>query len=673
MADLDEIRRHITSVDNQLLKLLAERRTLAIEVARSKQQNPRPVRDQQREQELLVKLIQHGRRLGLDAHYITQLYHTIIEDSVLSQQAYLQQLINPDTQEPVVKVAFLGTRGAYSHLATRKYFSRCGNQLVEMGQPGFQDIVDAVESGQADYGVLPIENTSSGSINDVYDVLQHTSLSIVGELHYPIEHCLLTTSAVPLSRIKTLYAHPQPIQQCSQYIGNMADVAIEYCDSTSSAMAKVAELQRDDVAAVGSADGGELYGLLALDRKLANQQQNVTRFVVVARKPVEVAAQIPAKTTLIMSTGQKAGSLVEALLILRNHNIAMTKLESRPIVGNPWEEMFYIDVAANVQSEAMEAALKALTRLTRFIKVLGCYPSEEVVPTQVPTEELSQGHPAVSQVAQPATVAASPSKAAMRYSRRHKPQDTQIQIGSLTLGGDQFVTIAGPCSVESRQQIFDTAKVVREHGGRLLRAGCFKPRTTPYSFQGLGKEGLTYLRDAGQHYGLPVVTEVIRSEDVSLVASHSDVLEIGARNMQNFTLLKEVGRTMRPVILKRGIMASIEEWLEAAEYILAQGNQQVILCERGIRTFETSSRTTLDLSAVPLLKTLTHLPVIIDPSHAVGQRELVEPMAKAAKAVGAHGIMLEVHPDPEHALSGGPESLDFEQYAQLMRGLYQQS
>jgi chorismate mutase/prephenate dehydratase len=259
----------------------------------------------------------------------------------------------------------------------------------------------------------------------------------------------------------------------------------------------------------------------------------------------------------------------------------------------------------------------------------------------------------------------------MRYSRQHKPQDTLVQIGALRIGGDQFITIAGPCAVESRQQIFDTAKVVREHGGQLLRGGCFKPRTSPYSFQGLGKAGLDYLREAGHHFGLPIVTEVIRAEDVSLLSASSDVLEISARNMQNFTLLKAVGRTMRPVILKRGILASIEEWLEAAEYILAQGNQQVILCERGIRTFETSSRTTLDLSAIPLLKTLTHLPVIIDPSHAVGQRELVEPMVKAAKAVGAHGIMLEVHPDPEHAQSGGPESLNFEQFSRLMQSLHQ--
>ncbi len=210
------------------------------------------------------------------------------------------------------------------------------------------------------------------------------------------------------------------------------------------------------------------------------------------------------------------------------------------------------------------------------------------------------------------------------------------------------------------------ARAVKEYGGRILRGGTFKPRTSPYSFQGLGFDGLEMLREAGEAFGLPIVTEVLSPEDVPAVAAKTDILQIGARNMQNFTLLSAVGRSHRPVMLKRGLSASLDEWLQAAEYILAEGNQQVFLCERGIRTFETRTRNTLDLSAVPVLMQRTHLPVIVDPSHAAGERSLVEPLARAAAAIGAHGVMVEIHPDPDNALSDGPQSLTLEGFAGFM-------
>ena len=237
-----------------------------------------------------------------------------------------------------------------------------------------------METGQADYAVLPIENTSSGSINDVYDLLQHTSLSIVGELSTPIDHCVLVSTPTELSAIKTVYSHPQPFQQCTQFLNRFPDWKIEYCESTAAAMEKVAELNSPHVAALGSEAGGALYQLQVLEHKLANQQQNITRFIVLARKAIEVSEQVPAKTTLIMATGQQSGALVEALLVLRDHGIVMTKLESRPIHGNPWEEMFYIDVQANLRSESMQKALRELAPITRSLKVLGCYPTENVVP-----------------------------------------------------------------------------------------------------------------------------------------------------------------------------------------------------------------------------------------------------------------------------------------------------
>ncbi len=260
-------------------------------------------------------------------------------------------------------------------------------------------------------------------------------------------------------------------------------------------------------------------------------------------------------------------------------------------------------------------------------------------------------------------------------SREFHPHETIISVGGTTIGGGSLTVMAGPCAIESRDQLLRTADAVAAAGATILRGGAFKPRTSPYSFQGLGMEGVRFLVEARERTGLPVVTEVMEPNQVEAVALHADILQIGARNMQNFPLLMAVGRVQKPVMLKRGISATVEEWLMAAEYIVSSGNPQVILCERGIRTFETYTRNTLDLAAVPLLRKLTHLPVIVDPSHATGKRWLVRPMAVAAVAGGADGIMVEVHPDPDDALSDGEQSLtlgQFEELAPVLRTVHQQ-
>ncbi|AJI81835.1 bifunctional chorismate mutase/prephenate dehydratase [Yersinia enterocolitica] len=373
------LRERISALDLKLLALLAERRELAVDVAKAKQLHHRPIRDKERERNLLDALITAAKPYDLDGFYITRLFQLIIEDSVLTQQALLQHQLNQTAQHSA-RIAFLGPKGSYSHLAARQYAARHFEQLIECGCQKFQDIFTQVETGQADYAVLPIENTSSGSINDVYDLLQHTSLSIVGEITNPIDHCVLVATETDLSQIKTVYSHPQPFQQCSQFINRFPHWKIEYCESTAAAMEKVAQLNSPHAAALGSEAGGALYNLQVLEHNLANQQQNITRFIILARKAIDVSDQLPAKTTLIMATGQQSGALVEALLVLRDHGIIMTKLESRPINGNPWEEMFYIDVQANLRSESMQKALADLTPITRSLKVLGCYPSENVVP-----------------------------------------------------------------------------------------------------------------------------------------------------------------------------------------------------------------------------------------------------------------------------------------------------
>jgi len=255
-------------------------------------------------------------------------------------------------------------------------------------------------------------------------------------------------------------------------------------------------------------------------------------------------------------------------------------------------------------------------------------------------------------------------------SRDFHPEASVVEAGGVKFGdGQPPVLIAGPCTVESEEQMLAAARLVKKHGAQMLRGGAFKPRTGPHTFQGLGVEGLKFLRQAGDAEGLPVVTEVMRIEQLETVCRYADVLQIGARNMQNFDLLKEVGKLRHPVLLKRGMSATIEEFLSAAEYILAEGNPRIILCERGIRTFEKATRNTLDLSIVPLIRELSHLPIVVDPSHATGRRSLVAPMAKAAIVVGAHGIMVEVHPDPDKALCDGAQSLTGEGFGQLVKEL----
>jgi 3-deoxy-7-phosphoheptulonate synthase len=254
-------------------------------------------------------------------------------------------------------------------------------------------------------------------------------------------------------------------------------------------------------------------------------------------------------------------------------------------------------------------------------------------------------------------------------SREFHPRDTVVELNGVTIGGNEIVVMAGPCAIESEEQLLATAQAVKAAGATVLRGGAFKPRTSPYQFRGLGESGLKLLAQAGKETQLPIITEVMATDHVDLIAKYADILQIGARNMQNFVLLDEVGKTKKPVLLKRGLSSNIQEWLLAAEYILAQGNEQVILCERGIRTFESYTRNTMDVSAIPIIEKVSHLPIIADPSHATGKWYLVLPLALAAVAAGADGLLIEVHPNPDLALADGPQSLTFDNFRLLMSQL----
>ncbi|MCP4203427.1 MAG: 3-deoxy-7-phosphoheptulonate synthase [bacterium] len=669
--DLDGIRSRIDEIDRRILEALARRRSLVEHVVRAKGAD-RPLRDEGREKELLAELISEGRKQGLDAHFVTRVFHEIIDDSVRSQQRHLLEVANPESSVRR-RVGLQGTVGSYSEIAARNFFSKDADETSFMGYPTFAEVVRACEEGLVDHGVLPIENTTAGSINEVYDLLTRTSLSIVGEELLRIEHCLFAVEEVPLHKIRRILSQPQALAQCMKFLSGLDHCRLEYYTDTAMAVERVKQDEDISQAAIASEAAGRLHGLHLLRRDLADQKENFTRFLVVAQKPIAVDERIRCKTSLVVTVPHTEGALLKALDVFHRHGINLAKLESRPKKGQPFQYMFYVDFEGRLSDPKVELALDDLRRATAYLKILGSYPVHDQPKTRpavdVPVAAVVDSE-AIADAALESSEAEAVPKIDVSYrlaSRHGRAGDTVLDVNGVRIGGSGFVVIAGPCSVESRDQIMACARLVKECGGEILRGGCFKPRTSPYSFQGLGYEGVDLLVEAGREYGLKVITEVLAPADVGPVAEQVDVLQIGARNMQNFTLLKEVGHVDRPVLLKRGMMSTIDELLNAAEYILALGNHQVMLCERGIRTFETSTRNTLDLGAIPILKQMTHLPIIVDPSHAAGQRDLVSPLAIAAHAVGPHGMMVEIHPEPEKAKSDGPQALRFPDFVELMR------
>jgi chorismate mutase/prephenate dehydratase len=667
---LSGLRNRLDVVDTALVELIAERFDVVASIGREKAGSAGVIRDADRERQVLSSVETIARARGLPVAMMRRIYEELLTQSVTRQSAALIA-----GRDGTVRVAYQGVEQAYSHLAAEKYLSgrRLDGRFI--GVRSFAEAVERVLSGDADLAVLPIENTTAGSINEVYDLVREHDVSIVGEETWKVDHCLAGVSEVPITAISRILSHPQGLEQCSAFLQSLPNAtAVPYGD-TASAVRDVAEAGDPTQAAIGSPEAAAAYGMVVLRRGIANQEENYTRFVVLARRPEVVDLRIPCKTSMILATRHEQGALLRCLEVLSGNGLSMTKLESRPRPGRPWEYMFFLDVEANVADPRTQAALDELRATALHLKVLGSYPAKamraeaQAGVLRAPVADA----PAVDQLE--AVAAPAPAKSA-RSSKNYKlagrssrAADTIIRVGDLLVGEEGFVVMAGPCSVEDEEQINATARAVKDHGAHMLRGGVFKPRTSPYAFQGLGWEGLDLLAAAGRRTGMPIISEVMAVEQVRRMAEQVDILQVGARNMQNYDLLRELGKVDRPILLKRGLSSTIEEWLGAAEYILAQGNQQVMLCERGIRTFESATRNTLDLSAVCVLRERTHLPVIVDPSHGTGYRPYVAPMARAARAAGAHGLLIEVHPDPDRALSDADQSLSFDEFGLLMRGV----
>ena len=583
----------------------------------------------------------------------------------------------PATGEPTapaltMTAAFEGIEGSYSHAVLEAYAARRGVTFAPVGCSSYRAVAHAVLSGRAELGLLPIDNAIAGTIREGYDVLAEYELDLLAEITWRMDHRLLGVAGATLAGLREIDSHPVVLAECGRFLGSLTDVRRVPVPDTGVAARDVAAEGNAARGAIASADAAQRYGLIELANTIADHPDNFTRFILFrAPDALGPASEFePAedfgvrKTSLSFAVADAPGALGRCLSVLGAHGLNVSKLDSKTRLGSAGQSSFYVDVDGDVRDERFADALRELREVTVALHVIGTYDASSAPPR-------IRRAPAVVVDNAPAVTPRPAKNAFPKVTRNDEHARARVAIGNVIVGDGHFVVVGGPCSVESREQILATAEAVAAHGAVMLRGGAFKPRTSPYAFQGLGWEGVALLAEAGRASGLPIVSEVMSVEQVERMAASVDVLQIGARNMQNFDLLKAVGKTERPILLKRGMAASIDELLSAAEYILAEGNPNVILCERGIRTFETATRNTLDLSAIPVLRERTHLPVMVDPSHGVGVRRWIGPLCLAAKAVGAHGLLIEVHPNPSEAKSDADQALTFADFERVMAALAQ--
>lgn len=555
-----------------------------------------------------------------------------------------------------MRIAIQGTRGSFSEAAARQQWPDL--TVVSCREVG--DVVRAVRAGEAEGGCLAIENSLVGSVTPTYDLLHEafgdSRLHLSREILLPVHHAIMGVSGGSLAQVQRVLSHPVALGQCSTWLGRYLPNVEQVSAWDTAGSAEIVAREKDPKqAAICARQASEAYGLSVFEDRIEDDPTNQTRFLTfTTQHDSGTDATVPRKTSLIVWLDHKPGMLAAALQAFAARGVNLTSLQSRPERSAPWTYRFYFDVEGSQEEPRLAEALESIEALAARIVVLGSYLAwrgDDRTPAPV----------------LPTLPHLRPRPDAPLFDRSQRPEGTLVRVGSVEIGGNRPVVIAGPCSVENEEMILQTAEAVARAGADMLRGGAFKPRTSPYDFQGLGAKGLKFLAEARERTGLPVVTEVMSWEEVPLVARYADMLQIGARNMQNFALLRAAGRSGRPILLKRGGGATIEEWLHAAEYVLSHGNDQVVLCERGIRTFERATRHTLDLNAVALVRERSHLPVVADPSHAAGVRSIVPALTLGALAAGAQGVIVEVHPDPDHALSDGAQSLTLEGFAALVK------
>lgn len=665
---IDTARQEIDAADREILKLLEARLDAVRSIGSLKgEQSDRPLFDPERERAVFKNWTDEAETRGLSGYFTGRILREVLNYSRRLQEDFMAPESRRTTSDEIT-VGFQGVTSSYSHLAIGKLFAARGVDHVERkGYRTFSDSVDALEQGDTDFVLLPVENTISGSISEVNQILARKGLHIVDEEVWPVRHCLAALPEADMGDIHSVRSHHVALQQCHRFLSQMRGTEARVWFDTAGAARSVIRDGDPTIAAICPEEAALHFGLNVLRKDIADQPRNLTRFVLIGREPEPCNPRQEARTSLVFTLNHREGALAGFLQCFATEAVNLTRIESRPQPETPWEYLFFIDLEGHADAPALSRAIEQARTYTNQMRVLGSYPRR----TETDTHLRSPGRKSVkvAQESEGVKTPRKPSKSRPLTSLDESTPPTTVRVGNVSIGPDSFTLICGPCAVESEEQIMKGAALVKAHGAQILRGGAFKPRSSPYSFQGLGFEGLDLLVKAGNEYEMPVVTEVLRPEDVAGVAAKADMLQVGARNMQNFALLKSLGETRRPILLKRGMSATIEEVLQAAEYIMAGGNRQVVLCERGIRTFETATRATLDVSAIPVLRTRTHLPIIVDPSHAAGVRHLVIPLALAAVAAGADGLIVEAHPNPEEALCDKDQALTGDDVGRLMNSV----
>ncbi len=566
-ANVAADRTTIDRVDRELLALIDERLRAAESIGANKRATHLDLHDPDRERALLDAWGEIAEARGLSRYFVGRILREILNYSRRRQERPRASATAPAR---AVTVGFQGASGAYSELALERLFALRDVAVAHRaGYPTFHELGAALANGAIDYAVLPVENSTSGSVDEASHLLASGAFRIVDEDYQDIDHCLVGLPGSTPSGILTVRSHPVALRQCRRALARLPHAHIEPWHDTAGAADSVVECGDPTLAAICSADAAAMRGLTVLRRGLADHARNQTRFVLLARNAEDSELSVPSKASLLLGVDHRCGALARCLSVFADRGINLTRLESRPQPGQPWEYLFLVDVEGHAEAPAVRDALDAVRAEVNSLRVLGSYPDRSLDGQSVSlapraTASARDGDAAGPNDRDTPARATTPALAARTSTRTR----TVVEVGRVRIGDEAFTLIAGPCAVESQAQIHAAAAMVKESGAVLLRGGAFKPRTSPYSFQGLGMPGVDLLVEAGRDHELPVVTEVLRVEDVEAVAARADMLQIGARNMQNFELLKAVGRVDRPVLLKRGLSATIQELLQAADTCL---------------------------------------------------------------------------------------------------------
>ena len=666
---LKDFRVEIDQVDRDLVSLLARRMDLVREIGDFKKDNPAaPLRDEDRERQVFEVWARRAKDEGLSPYFIGRVLREVLNYSRRDQERLLDRSQFVAGPAPV-RVGYQGMPGSYSDLTITKLFSsRSVDRLERIGFQSFSAAADALEAGQINYALLPIENSVAGSIDQVYDLLSQRKLTIVGEEVWPVEHCLLGLPEAKLEDLRVIRSHPVALQQCGKFLRGLVGTRRETFFDTAGAARSVSQEEDPTIGAIASEEAAKNWGLEILRREVADQRVNLTRFLLIGTAPEPVDPRQPVKTSLVMVVRHQPGALLECLRVFDDLRINLSKLESRPLPEKPWAYRFFVDLEGHGEVEPVRSALAKVRRLAGHLKVLGSYTRRTGLEGSLEVPAIPSEAPAENRSAErdPSGATGDSLDSAAVRAAAAPDQRRSVQVGDVEIGGGGVTLIVRPHRAHRRKALMGIASAAREAGGRLLLLEEDEDLSVSDSGTGIS-ERLALATSVGHAYEMPVIATVRRPEEVAERVGEVDMVRIGASEMENPALLDAVGRTPVPVLLERGLSATLDEALAAADRILAGGNQQVVLCERGIRTFETSTRATLDLSAIPILRSRSHLPIVVDPCQVAGPREVVGSLARAAAAAGADGLILEVDASDEPR-AGAMTPEDFQELAQSISG-----